>query len=109
MAGVLMTLLGSGSGGQQISLPVSYYAWGDKYSAGEQYGADGGYFSYLSGGNFTPATWQGRAIRALVYSYDFYAATSTTLIGDRHHVQPVADQQHQLDLARSGRWRSGPV
>ncbi len=90
MAGVLMTLLGSGSGGQQVALPVSYYAWGDKYSAGEQYGADGGYFSYLSGGNFAPATWQGRAIRALVHSYDFYAATSTTLIGiDGYNATPA--------------------
>lgn len=90
MAGVLMTLLGSGSGGQQVALPVSYYAWGDKYSAGEQYGADGGYFSYFSGGNFAPATWQGRAIRALVHSYDFYAATSTTLIGiDGYNATPA--------------------
>jgi hypothetical protein len=90
MAGVLMTLLGSGSGGQQIALPVSNYSWGDKYSAGEQYGADGGYFTYLSGGNFTPATWQGRAIRAVVHSYDFYAGVSSTLIGlDGYNATPA--------------------
>ncbi len=90
MAGVLCALLGAGSDGQRIDLPVSYYAWGDKYSAGEQYGADGGYFSYLSGGNFAPATWQGRTIRALVHSYDFYASTSTTLIGiDGYNVTPA--------------------
>lgn len=90
MAGVLCALLGAGSDGQRIDLPVSYYAWGDKYSAGEQYGADGGYFSYLSGGNFAPATWQGRTIRALVHSYDFYASTSTTLIGiDGYNATPV--------------------
>lgn len=90
MAGVLCALLGAGSDGQRIDLPVSYYAWGDKYSAGEQYGADGGYFSYLSGGNFAPATWQGRTIRALIHSYDFYASTSTTLIGiDGYNATPV--------------------
>lgn len=90
MAGVLCALLGAGSDGQRIDLPVSYYAWGDKYSAGEQYGADGGYFSYLSGGNFAPATWQGRTIRALVHSYDFYASTSTTLIGiEGYNATPV--------------------
>lgn len=90
MAGVLMALLGSGSGGLQVALPVSYYSWGDKYSAGEQYGADGGYFTYLSGGNFAPAIWQGRAIRAVVHSYDFYAGTSTTLIGlDGYNATPA--------------------
>lgn len=90
MAGVLMTLLGAGSGGQQVALPVSYYQWADKYSAVEQYGADGGYFSYLSGGNFAPATWQGRTIRALVHSYDFYAGTSSTLIGiDGYNATPA--------------------
>lgn len=90
MAGVLMTLLGSGSGGQQVALPVNYYQWADKYSAVEQYGADGGYFSNLSGGSFAPATWQGRAIRALVHSYDFYAGTSTTLIGiDGYNATPA--------------------
>lgn len=90
MAGVLCALLGAGSDGQRFDLPVSYYAWGDKYSAGEQYGADGGYFSYLSGGNFTPVAWQGRTIRALVHSYDFYASTSTTLIGiDGYNATPA--------------------
>ena len=90
MAGVLMTLLGAGSGGQQVALPVNYYQWADKYSAVEQYGADGGYFSNLSGGNFAPTTWQGRAIRALVHSYDFYAGTSTTLIGiDGYNATPA--------------------
>lgn len=90
MAGVLMTLLGAGSGGQQVSLPVSYYAWGDKYSAGEQYGADGGYFTSLGGGNFAPPTWQGRAIRAIAHDYDFYAATSRTLIGiDGYNATPA--------------------
>lgn len=81
MAGVLCALLGAGSDGQRIDLPVHYYAWGDKYGAGEQYGADGGYFSYLAGGNFTPAAWQGRTIRAIMHEYDIYAATSRTLIG----------------------------
>ncbi len=81
MAGVLCALLGAGGDGQRIDLPVSYYAWGDKYGAGEQYGADGGYFSYLAGGNFTPAAWQGRTIRAIMHEYDIYAATSRTLIG----------------------------
>ncbi|MCZ8352079.1 MAG: hypothetical protein O9352_19440 [Rhizobium sp.] len=81
MSGVLGVLLGSGSDERQIDLPVSYYSWGDKYGAGEQYGADSSYFTYLSGGNFTPATWQGRAIRAIAHEYDFYAATSRTLIG----------------------------
>lgn len=90
MAGVLMALLGSGSGGLQVALPVSSYSWGDKYSAGEQYGADGGYFTYLSGGNFTPGTWQGRAIRAIAHDYDFYAATSRTLIGlDGYNATPA--------------------
>lgn len=90
MAGVLMALLGSGSGGLQVALPVSSYSWGDKYSAGEQYGADGGYFTYLSGGNFTPATWQGRAIRAIAHDYDFYAGTSRTLIGlDGYNATPA--------------------
>lgn len=90
MAGVLMTLLGAGSGGQQIALPISYYQFADKYSAVEQYGADGGYFSNLSGGNFVPATWQGRTIRAVVHSYDLYAGTSTTLIGiDGYNATPV--------------------
>jgi hypothetical protein len=81
MSGVLGILLGSGSDERQIDLPVSYYSFADKYSAGEQYGADGGYFTSLSGGNFTPATWQGRTIRAVTHDYDFYAATSRTLIG----------------------------
>ncbi len=90
MAGVLMTLLGAGGGGQQVTLPVNYYQWADKYSAVEQYGADGGYFTYLSGGNFTPATWQGRAIRAVVHSYDFYAGVSSTLIGlDGYNATPA--------------------
>ncbi len=90
MAGVLMALLGSGSGGQQISLPVSYYAWGDKYGAGEQYGADGGYFTLVGGANFTPTTWQGRAIRAIAHDYDFYAGTSRTLIGlDGYNATPA--------------------
>ena len=90
MSGVLGVLLGSGSDERQIDLPVSYYSWGDKYGAWEQYGADGGYFTYLSGGNFTPATWQGRAIRALAHSYDFFAGTSTTLIGiDGYNATPA--------------------
>jgi len=90
MAGALMTLLGAGSGGQQIALPISYYQFADKYSAVEQFGADGGYFSNLSGGNFAPATWQGRTIRAVVHSYDLYAGTSTTLIGiDGFNATPV--------------------
>lgn len=90
MAGVLMALLGSGSGGQRIDLPVSYYQWADKYSAVEQYGADGGYFTSLSGGNFAPSTWRGRAIRAIAHDYDFYAATSRTLIGlDGYNATPV--------------------
>lgn len=90
MAGVLMTLLGSGNGGQRIELPVSYYQWADKYSAVEQYGADGGYFTSLGGGNFAPPTWQGRAIRAIAHDYDFYAATSRTLIGlDGYNATPV--------------------
>ncbi len=45
MSGVLGILLGSGSDERQIDLPVSYYSFADKYSAGEQYGADGGYFT----------------------------------------------------------------
>ena len=57
MSGVLGVLLGSGSDERQIDLPVSYYSWGDKYSAGEQFGADGGYFTSLVGGAFTPASW----------------------------------------------------
>jgi hypothetical protein len=81
MSGVLGVLLGSGGDERQIDLPVSYYSWGDKYSAGEQYGADGGYFTSLGAGNFTPAAWQGRVIRAIAHDYDFYAATSRTLIG----------------------------
>lgn len=81
MSGVLGLLLGSGSDERQIDLPVSYYSWGDKYSAGEQFGADGGYFTSLAGGAFTPANWQGRIIRAIAHEYDFYAATSRTLIG----------------------------
>ncbi len=90
MAGVLMALLGSGSGGQRIDLPVSYYQWADKYSAVEQYGADGGYFTSLGGGNFAPSTWRGRAIRAIAHDYDFYAATSRTLIGlDGYNATPV--------------------
>ena len=90
MAGVLMTLLGAGSGGQQVALPISYYQFADKYSAVEQFGADGGYFSNLSGGNFAPATWQGRTIRAVLHSYDLYAGTSTTLIGiDGFNATPV--------------------
>ena len=90
MAGVLMTLLGTGSGGQQVALPISYYQWADKYSAVEQFGADGGYFSNLSGGNFSPATWQGRTIRSVVHSYDLYVGTSTTLIGiDGYNATPA--------------------
>lgn len=90
MAGVLCALLGAGGDGQRIDLPVNYYAWGDKYGAGEQYGADGGYFSYLAGGNFTPAAWQGRTIRAIMHEYDIYAATSRTLIGlDGYNTTPV--------------------
>lgn len=90
MAGVLMALLGSGNGGQRIDLPVSYYQWADKYSAVEQYGADGGYFTSLGGGNFAPSTWRGRAIRAIAHDYDFYAATSRTLIGlDGYNATPV--------------------
>ena len=65
MSGVLGILLGAGGDERQIDLPVSYYSWGDKYSAGEQYGADGGYFTSLGGGAFMPATWQGRVIRAI--------------------------------------------
>lgn len=80
MAGVLMTLLGAGSGGLQISLPMGYYAWGDKYSAGEQYGADTGAYAVL-GGNFTPATWQGRTLRSIMHNYDYYGAASRTLVG----------------------------
>lgn len=90
MAGVLCALLGAGSGGQRIDLPMGYYTWGDKYSAGEQYGADGGYFTYLAGGNFVPATWQGRTIRAITHDYDFYAAISRTLIGlDGYNATPA--------------------
>ena len=90
MAGVLMALLGSGNGGQRIDLPVSYYQWADKYSAVEQYGADGGYFTSLGGGNFAPSTWRGRAIRSIAHDYDFYAATSRTLIGlDGYNATPV--------------------
>lgn len=90
MAGVLCVLLGGGGDGQRIDLPVNYYAWGDKYSAGEQYGADGGYFSYLAGGNLTPAAWQGRTIRAIMHEYDIYAATSRTLIGlDGYNATPA--------------------
>lgn len=90
MAGVLCALLGAGSDGQRIDLPVSYYQWADKYSAVEQYGADGGYFTSLGGGNFAPPTWQGRAIRAIAHDYDFYAATSRTLIGlDGYNATPV--------------------
>ena len=33
------------------------------------------------GGAFTPANWQGRNIRAIAHEYDFYAASSRTLIG----------------------------
>lgn len=89
MSGVLGVLLGSGSDERQIDLPVSYYSWGDKYSAGEQFGADGGYFTSLGGGNFTPAAWQGRTIRAVAHEYDFYAASSRTLIGlDGYGVTP---------------------
>jgi hypothetical protein len=89
MSGVLGILLGSGSDERQIDLPISYYSFADKYSAGEQYGADGGYFTSLSGGNFTPATWQGRTIRAVIHDYDFYAATSRTLIGlDGYNAAP---------------------
>ena len=80
MAGVLMTLLGAGSGGQQISLPMGYYSWADKYSAGEQYGADSGSFAMLSG-NFTPATWRGRTLRTIMHSYDYYGAVSRTWVG----------------------------
>lgn len=81
MSGVLGVLLGSGSDERQIDLPVSYYSWGDKYGAGEQYGADGGYFTSLVGGAFTPASWQGRTVRTIAHEYDFYAAASRTLIG----------------------------
>jgi hypothetical protein len=89
MSGVLGILLGSGSDERQIDLPISYYSFADKYSAGEQYGADGGYFTSLSGGNFTPATWQGRTIRAVIHDYDFYSATSRTLIGlDGYNAAP---------------------
>ena len=89
MSGVLGILLGSGSDERQIDLPISYYSFADKYSAGEQYGADGGYFTSLSGGNFTPTTWQGRTIRAVIHNYDFYAATSRTLIGlDGYNMTP---------------------
>ena len=90
MAGVLSALLGSGSDGQQVALPVSYYQYSDKYSAVEQYGADGGYFSSLVGGNFAPGTWQGRTIRSIVHNYDFYAGTSSTLIGiDGYNAVPA--------------------
>lgn len=90
MAGVLMALLGAGGDGQRINLPISSYSWGDKYSAGEQYGADSGYFSSLGGGNFAPATWRGRTIRAIMHEYDFYAGTSRTLIGlDGYNATPV--------------------
>ncbi|MBY0303606.1 MAG: hypothetical protein K2W86_00450 [Sphingomonas sp.] len=90
MAGVLSALLGAGSDGQLIGLPVSYYQWADKYSAVEQYGADVGYFSSLGGGIFSPVAWQGRTIRAVVHSYDLYAATSTTLIGlDGYNATPA--------------------
>ena len=89
MSGVLGILLGSGSDERQIDLPISYYSFANKYSAGEQYGADGGYFTSLSGGNFTPSTWQGRTIRAVIHDYDFYAATSRTLIGlDGYNAAP---------------------
>jgi hypothetical protein len=89
MSGMLGILLGSGGDERQIDLPVSYYSFADKYSAGEQYGADGGYFTSLSGGNFTPTTWQGRTIRAVIHNYDFYAATSRTLIGlDGYNMAP---------------------
>ena len=89
MSGVLGILLGSGSDERQIDLPISYYSFADKYSAGEHYGADGGYFTSLSGGNFTPATWQGRTIRAVIHDYDFYSATSRTLIGlDGYNAAP---------------------
>ena len=90
MAGVLCALLGAGSDGQRIDLPVNYYSWADKYGAVEQYGADGGYFTSLSGANFAPATWQGRAIRAITHDYDLYAATSRTLIGlDGYNTTPI--------------------
>jgi hypothetical protein len=90
MSGVLGVLLGAGGDERQIDLPVSYYQWADKYSAVEQYGADGGYFTSLVGGNFTPATWQDRIIRAVAHEYDFYAGISRTLIGlDGHNLTPA--------------------
>lgn len=89
MAGVLMVLAGTGDDGLRVDLPLGYYAWGDKYSAGEQYGADTGAYAVL-GGNFTPASWQGRTIRAIMHSYDYYAATSRTLVSlDGYNGTPV--------------------
>ncbi len=89
MSGVLGILLGSGGDERQIDLPVGYYSWADKYGAVDQYGADSGYFTLVGGGNFTPASWQGRTIRAIAHEYDLYAATSRTLIGlDGYNVIP---------------------
>lgn len=79
MAGVLMALAGIGEDGLRVDLPLGYYAWGDKYSAGEQYGATATGFGLL-GGNFTPATWQGRTLRAVMHEYDYYGALSRTLV-----------------------------
>ncbi len=90
MAGVLSALAGAAGSGKRIDLPVNSYSWGDKYSAGEQYGADGGYFSSLTGGNFAPANWQGRTVRTIMHEYDFYASVSRTVVSlDGYNATPV--------------------